>query len=52
MKEKESRDPACTFEVNPELRFFKELDCEVPIKGGTVKISCMDGVLTTETVRS
>ncbi len=41
-----------TYEVKPELRFFKELDCEVPIKGGAVKINYKDGVLTTETVRS
>lgn len=41
-----------TYEVKPKLRFFQELDCEVPIKGGTVKINYQDGVLTTETVRS
>lgn len=36
--------------VKPVLRFFKELDCQVPVKDGVVRIQYRNGVLKTETV--
>ena len=34
-----------TYEVKPVTRFFKQLDCQVPVKDGVVRITCQDGVL-------
>ena len=36
-----------TYEVKPVIRFFKELDCQVPVGGGIVHITLKDGRLET-----
>ena len=38
-----------SYEVKPELRFFKELDCQVPAGDKTVRIRYSNGKLETET---
>lgn len=34
-----------TFEIAPQLSLFEDFDCELPVKGGTVKIGYHKGVL-------
>lgn len=38
-----------TYEIKPVTRFFKELDCQIPVGKETVRIILKDGEVTTET---
>ncbi len=37
-----------TYEVKPVVRFFNELDCQVPVRNGVVRILYKNGCLTVE----